>query len=350
MHPLLFSSSYLSIYLSFSSQNSLSTLHPFTHMDMPHITKREGRITCTISPNNLLCLVEQRIDLVNLFLNDFSLYEDINFQEWEIFFSRLKGPTYPALVKKFWKTDECDRGHIVSHICGKRVIITEKTIGELLCLYHNKGIRIRGRNENNNFISNVIDKEIFIDLDPTKPPSEYKSISLVPKFRIWYQILINYINPKPLNFRSDYLNADQKYFLYHLKNKDKLCLPSILFLHLKHSIQDSRTTVDNDKEKILYIPSGRIISKILVKNGVIEHLRNEAQTSIDLTPVLGDTFNANNLKSMGILEEVLFEPSPEADESLLNKRNTSSFITYERRKKKKRSSEENTSEERKVEE
>src|ERR1044072_6720676 len=318
-------------------------------MDMPHITRREGRITCPISPNNLLCLVEQRIDLVNLFLNDFSLYEDMHSQEWEIFFSRLRGPTYPALVKEFWKTAECDRGHIVSHVHGKRIIITEKTIGELLCLDHNKGIRIRGRNENNDFIRNVIDKEIFIDFDPTKPSSEYKSISLVPKLRIWHRILLTCINPTPLNLHPDHLNADQKYFLYHIKNKDKLCLPAILFLHLKNSIQNSSTTSEEDM-KFLYIPSGRLISEILVQNGVIELLRNEAQTSIDLTPVLGDTFNASNLKSMGILEEILLEPTPEADERIINKRNTSSYITYERRKKRKRSSEGDTSGEKKDEE
>src|ERR1044072_3426245 len=323
MHPLLslpHMLSYLSIYLRLFSQNSLSTLYPFTQMDMPHITKREGRITCTISPNNLLCLVEQRIDLVNLFLNDFSLYEDIHSQESEIFFSRLRRPTYPALVKESWKTAECDRGHIVSHICGKRVNITEKTIGELLCLDHNKGIRICGRNENNDFISNVIDKEIFIDLDPTKPPSEDKSISLVPKLRIWYQILINCINPKPLNLLSENLNADQKYFIYHIKNKDKLCLHAILFLHLKFSIQDSRTTADNDKEKILYIPFGRIISEILVENGIIEHLgEEEALNSIDLTPGFGDTFNGKNLKEMEVIEDILTEPPSEAEETFLKR-------------------------------
>src|ERR1044072_217210 len=221
-------------------------------MNMSHITKREGRITCTISPNNLLCLAEHRIDLVNLFQNDFNLYEDTHFQEGEIFFSRLKGPTYPALVKEFSKMAECDRRHIVSHVCGKRIIITEKTIGELLCLDHREGIRIRGRNEKDEFFDKVINKEIFTDYESTKPPSEYKSISLVPKLKVWYQILLNCINPKPLNLHSDHFNADQKYFLYHILNKDKLCLSSILFLHLKESIQDSRTTADEDKEKILY--------------------------------------------------------------------------------------------------
>src|ERR1044072_3691123 len=155
-------------------------------MDEFHITRREGRVTCNISPSHLLCLTEHRVDLVNLFQNDCNLYEELHFQGWEIFFSRLNGPTYGALVKEFWKMAEYDRRHIVSHVFGKRIIIIEKTIGELLCLDHREGIRIRGRNEKDDFISNVINKEIFTDFEPTKPPSEYKSISLVPKLRIWY--------------------------------------------------------------------------------------------------------------------------------------------------------------------
>src|ERR1044072_3505225 len=313
-------------------------------MDMSHITKREASITCNISPSNLLCLVEHRVDLVNLFQNDSNLYEDIHSQDWEIFFSRLKGPTYEALVKEFWKRTEYDRHYIVSHILGKRIIITEETLGKLFCLDHREGIRIGGRNEKDEFISKVINKEIFTDFDPTKPPSEYKSTSLVPKLRIWYRILLTCINPKPLDLHHDHINADQKYLLYHLQNKDKLCLPAILFRHLKGSIQNSRTSVDKEKEKIHYIPFGRIISEILVKNGVIEYLRDEAQSSMDLTPAFGDTLNAKHLKYMGILDEILFEPFSEADKTMLNKRNPSSYITYERKKKKKRSSGEDISE------
>src|ERR1044072_2567852 len=152
-------------------------------MDESHLTKREGRVTCNISPSNLLCLTEHRVDLVNLFQNDFNLYEDIHFQGWEIFFSRLNGRTYGALVKEFWKMAECDRRHIVSHVFGKRIVITEKTIGELLCLDHREGIRIRGRDEKDDFISKVINKEIFTDFEPAKPSSEYKSLSLVPKLK-----------------------------------------------------------------------------------------------------------------------------------------------------------------------
>src|ERR1044072_9098352 len=126
-------------------------------LDKSHITMREGSVTCNISPSNLLCLAEHRVDLVSLFQHDFNLYEEIHCQDWEIFFSRLNGPTYETLVKEFWKMAECDRRHIVSHVFGKRIVITEETIGDLFFLDHREGIRIRGRKEDD-FISKVINK------------------------------------------------------------------------------------------------------------------------------------------------------------------------------------------------
>src|ERR1044072_8529011 len=284
-------------------------------LDKSHITRREGSITCNIPPSNLLCLAEHQVDLVSLFLHDFNLYEDINFQDWEVFFLRLKGPTFESLVKEFWKMAEWDRHHIVSHVLGRRIIITEKTIGDLFLLDHREGIRIHGSNEDD-FICNVINKAIFKDFEPSKLSSEYKPTSLVPMLRIWHRIFLTCINPVPLDTHSDLINADQKYFLYHLQKKDKLCLPTILFLHLKESIQNSRTSAEEDKEKIRYIPFGRIISEILVKNGVIEHPRNEALTSMVLSPSFGDALNARTLKRMGILEAILYEPFSEADKTM----------------------------------
>ena len=87
---------------------------------------------------------------------------------------------------------------------------------------------------------------------------------------------------------------------------------------------------------------------------MIEYLRDEAQISMDLTPSFGDTLNAKNLKSMGILDEILFEPYSEADKMMLNKRHmpsdTPEEVDAERKKKKKRSSEEDISEKGKNEE
>src|ERR1044072_8236172 len=85
-----------------------------------HITRPKGQVTCNLPSSELLCLAEHKID--------FDLREEVHFQGWEKFFSRLDGPIYGALVKEFWKQADCDHHHVVSHVLGKRIIITEKTI------------------------------------------------------------------------------------------------------------------------------------------------------------------------------------------------------------------------------
>src|ERR1044072_6520981 len=41
---------------------------------------------------------------------------------------------------------------------------------------------------------------------------------------------------------------------------------------------------------------------------------------MDLTASIGDTLSGKNLKNMNIIDEVLVEPTPEADEVVLDKR------------------------------
>src|ERR1044072_7212809 len=202
-------------------------------VDEFHITRRAAQVTSSLPPSKLQCLAEHRVDFDNLLQNGFDLREEVHSQGWEKFFTRMNGPVYGALVKEFWKQADCDHHHVVSHVLGKRFIITEQTIGELLGLNHREGIRIGGRSDKEEFINSVVNKKIFIDLGSTEQSSEFKPLALVPKLRIWHRILLTCINPRPLNLYSDYLNGNQKYFLYHLLNNDKLCLPAILFLHLK---------------------------------------------------------------------------------------------------------------------
>src|ERR1044072_6935772 len=285
-----------------------------------HITRREGQVTCNLPPNKLLCLAEHRVDFDNLLQNGFDLGEEVRFQGWEKFFTRLNGPVYEALVKEFWKHAEFDHYYVVSHVLGKRIIITEKIIGQLLDLNHREGIRISGRNDKGKFVSTVVNKEIFTDFDPTKPSSEYNPQTLVPKLRIWHRILLTCINPRRLTFSSDHINANQKCIMYHLQNNDKLCLPAILFLHLRESIQKSRTTANEASKIIKYIPFGRLISDILVENGLVRFLRDEARFSVDLKASIGDTLSGKNLKKMKIIDEILVEPTPETDEVVLDRR------------------------------
>src|ERR1044072_2032286 len=116
------------------------------------------------------------------------------------------------------------------------------------------------------------------------------------------------------------INANQKCLVYHLQDKDKLCLPAILFLYLRESIQKSRTTANESKKIITYIPFGRLISDILVENGLVGYLREEVQYPEDLTASVGDVLTAKNLKNMGIIEEVISEPVLEEDEVVLTRR------------------------------
>src|ERR1044072_1222322 len=291
--------------------------HPEIVVDNTHITMRDGHVTCNLTPDKLQCLREHRVNFTNIMEHGFDLWEEVLFQGWETYFNKLNVPVYVNLVKEFWKQADFDTYHVVLHVLGKRIIITEKTIAQLLGPNHREGIRINGRENKSKFISTVVNKMIFTDFDPAKSPSDYKPKTLKPKIRIWHRILLGCINPRALTFSSDYINANQKCLLYHLQNKDKLCLPAILFLYLRESIQKSRTTANESKKIITYIPIGRLITDILVENDLVRYLREEAQYPEDLTASVGDVLMAKNLKNMGIIEEVISEPVLEKDEVVL---------------------------------
>src|ERR1044072_1608256 len=168
-----------------------------------HITRREGQVTCNLHPDKLLCLAEPRVDFDNIMQNGFDLHKKVRYQGWEKFFTSLNGPVYEALVKEFWKQAECDHYHVVSHVLGKRIIISEKTIGELFGLNHRSEEHTSERNDKGKFINKVVNKKIFTDFECTKPSSPYKPQTLVPKLRNWHRILLTCINPRPLNFCPD---------------------------------------------------------------------------------------------------------------------------------------------------
>ena len=106
--------------------------------------------------------------------NGFDLHKEVRYQGWEKFFTRLNGPVYEALVKEFWKQAECDHYHVVSHVLGKRIIITEKTIGQLIGLNHREGIRISGRNDKGGFINRVLNRKSSLT---SNPPSSHLRIN-----------------------------------------------------------------------------------------------------------------------------------------------------------------------------
>ena len=89
-----------------------------------HITKREAHIHCNFEASTLTVLKELRVDFHNIQQNKLDLREEMIFQGWENFFARLHGPVYESLVKEFWRQAEHDDYYVVSHVLGKRIVIT----------------------------------------------------------------------------------------------------------------------------------------------------------------------------------------------------------------------------------
>ena len=75
-------------------------------------------------------------------------------------------------------------------------------------------------------------------------------------------------------------------------------------MYLRASVLDTR----NHMKPRNYIPLGRLISDVLIKSGLVDHL-----ISYNLMEdVMVDTdkpLNSRNLKSMGIIERVLVKPT-----------------------------------------
>src|ERR1044072_379564 len=264
-------------------------------VDENHITKRPIQVHCNLGFKYLVVLKELRMDFNNFAVNGMDLREEMTAQGWENYFARLHGPVYEKLVKDFWRQAECDNHFVVSHVLGERIIITEKTIAQLLGLTHLSGIRIYGKKDKNPFVRKTINKELFTGFSPEK--TDYKIKTLYPKLRTWHKIILGCINPRPPTNSVDYINTNQKYMLYCLLKHKKLCLPFIMFQYLKDCISKSRTTADEGKKILHYIPFGRLLSDILVESGLVYALR-AAQFTEDLVVSTGDVLYARNLKKM----------------------------------------------------
>src|ERR1044072_6804199 len=217
-------------------------------MDENHITKRPAHIHCNLQAKDLQVLKELRVDFNNINSNGCDLRPEMIFQGWENYFARLHGPVYELLVKDFWKQAECDDHYVVSHVLERRIIITEKYIAQLLGLNHRERLRVYGKEKDMPTAAwNFLHKELYDDYSPEKLKSEYKVKTLFSRLRAWHKIILGCINPRPPTNSVDYINTNQKYMLYCLLKKKKLCLPFIIFQYLKDYISKSRPTADENK-------------------------------------------------------------------------------------------------------
>src|ERR1044072_2560034 len=202
-----------------------------------------------------------------------------------------------------------------------KIVITEKSIAELLGLPHLQGLRVHGKESDLPAGAiNFVHKEIYADYAPEKSKKAYKVKTLQPRFRAWHKILLGCLNPRPHSSSADYINVNQKYYLYCLKKGKKLCLPFIIFHYLKKSIAATRTTASGeDKKKPRFVPFGRLLSDILTENGLVQTLR-DAQCTTELKETTGEVLNSKNMKKISILEEVTIDPELEDSKEVIKKR------------------------------
>lgn len=66
--------------------------------------------------------------------------------------------------------------------------------------------------------------------------------------------------------------------MFFLENGLKLGLPSILFKFMRDSVRESRIGGSLKKNKSKFIPNGRLISDILVENGLVDDLLTSGLT------------------------------------------------------------------------
>lgn len=84
------------------------------------------------------------------------------------FFEIRYGPVYEDLGKDFWKHDECDNHHIISHFLGHKIIIINKYISNLIGMEFLKGNHVFGKDGKSKFVKETINKGILKNYSPNK--------------------------------------------------------------------------------------------------------------------------------------------------------------------------------------
>lgn len=82
--------------------------------------------------NKLEVICELMVDFESMAENGFDFRQSVHFQGWIKYFERLFGPVFPTLVKEFWIHAQAYPKVIVSSVMGKKLMITEKLISQLI--------------------------------------------------------------------------------------------------------------------------------------------------------------------------------------------------------------------------
>lgn len=198
--------------------------------------------------------------------------------------------------------DTAEKEMITSYVMNRKVVITEKCIADLIS-HNGNGKRIHSAKINDKqeaTIAHVIFKA-GINLDDDKGPSVK---DLTKNLRVWFKIILGCIHYRPSTNNFDYVNTRQNIMMFFLKNGLKLTLPSISFNFLRDSIRESITYSSSKKIKSRFIPNGRLISDILVKNGLMDDLLISGLID-EWVKDAGKILWGKNIKSMGLISKVV---------------------------------------------
>ncbi|XP_057443940.1 uncharacterized protein LOC130736110 [Lotus japonicus] len=276
---------------------------------MEHVEKADstdGRVfpnlvvgVATRQSEELQVLCEIRVDFQNLAENGLDLLPAVKAQGCERYFNRLSAPIYDKLVKEFSKHADCDDYQVVSHVLGKKIIISKRSIALLLGGETIKGSRFQTNDSKSKKFKENLNSVLYVSWRSTK--SDYKKKDLHPDLRILHKIMLNCLNTRPSGSSPDYINFTTKVMMFFIKTKQKICLPYFLFTYLKDCIKKSRTTASESKSTIKYIPFGRLLSDIFVESNLVKDLIKAGCTE-DLTTLTGDALTSKTLKRMGLID------------------------------------------------
>ncbi|KAI5437285.1 hypothetical protein KIW84_023411 [Lathyrus oleraceus] len=196
---------------------------------------------------------------------------------------------------------DADDHFIVSYVLGVKIVITEKSIAALLNMEKAGGRRIYNINPRAKYIAHEINPTIF-KLNTEGNPSKNKELH--QNLRVWLKIILGTIHHRPTSNSSDYINTYQKCIMYCIHKGLKLCLPALLFKYLRDSVRETR----NNMKPKTYIPLGRLLSDVLIENGLVDHLEKHKLME-DMAIETGRPLNSRSLKSMGILKKIQVKPT-----------------------------------------
>ena len=174
----------------------------------------------------------------------------------------LNGPIYPDPMKDFWANahvhqNELDGCQILSVVYGSHVVINSKIISQAINCEED-GVTVEIYRHNNIFVNlmHIIYGSKGLDESPS---------TLTPMAKVWYQIMGTNLRPREKGTR--WLSSDDKHFILFLVSRTKINLPLSMFNYLKEEILLSR------EELSFLIPFGRVLSMILVQQGVVTHVQ-----------------------------------------------------------------------------